>query len=107
MIDALKGPVPVTELFQLSRPRTRLAHWMRGEQGGRLFVVNGSRIFNVDSSVLDLLEDSLPNGEARLAQTISELGLEIGKLDLDQPIASPPLRSLSLAIAQKCNLGCS
>jgi uncharacterized protein len=38
---------------------------------------------------------------------LSDLGVGTSKFHNDTPIQSPPLHALSLAIAQKCNLGCT
>ena len=40
------------ELFLLSRPRSRHAHWQRITDSGQLLVTNGSRLFEVDHEVL-------------------------------------------------------
>lgn len=68
-------------------------------------MVDGSRLFDVEAGQF---------AELRAAQITGRIG---GVLDLlglggppridDQPLTDPPLRALSLAIAQKCNLGCT
>lgn len=65
--------------------------------GRHLFVVDGSRIYDLpDGADLDLLDGLLdeiaPAGRRRIDAT---------------PLAPPPLQSLSLNLAQACNMGCS
>lgn len=65
--------------------------------GRHLFVVDGSRLYDlpddVDLGSLDALMDEIvPNDGRRIDET---------------PLAPPPLQSLSLNLAQACNMGCS
>ena len=43
-------------MFEASRPLTRHAHWQALGDHGQLFVVNGSRLFDVDGDVIGRLE---------------------------------------------------
>jgi uncharacterized protein len=61
--------------------------------GTHLFVADGSRIYDVDACI----DDAALMGYALSAQPYVS----------DAPLENPPMRSLSLAVAQKCNLGCS
>jgi uncharacterized protein len=65
--------------------------------GRHLFVVDGSRIYDLpDGSELDdltsLLDELAPEARRRIDTT---------------PLAPPPLQSISLNLAQACNMGCS
>ena len=75
-------------------------HLFHTESGAHVYVANGSRVYSVDSETAEALA-GWPN-EARLER----LGLAADAYITDQPLASPPVRTLSLAVAQKCNLGC-
>jgi uncharacterized protein len=96
-----------TELFLLSRPRSRHAHWQRITDSGQLLVTNGSRLFEVDHEVLEQLDAAGRIGDPAVEQLLSDLGVGHTEFIDDAPLQSPPLHALSLAIAQKCNLGCS
>jgi uncharacterized protein len=96
-----------TELFLLSRPRSRHAHWQRITDSGQLLVTNGSRLFEVDQEVLEQLDAAGRIGDPAVEQLLSDLGVGHAEFVDDTPLQSPPLHALSLAIAQKCNLGCS
>ena len=94
-------------LMRESAPRSPSAHLIRAD-GGQLFIPNGSRIFGVDGQTFDHFESLLDSGdEARIEQQLHDLGVDIPPLIDDRPLLSPPLRALSLAVAQKCNLGCT
>ena len=94
-------------LFQASRPRSPHAHWTRSAERGQLFVVNGSRIFDIDRATLAMLDDAQADGDDSLLTKLTALGLTAPPFVDDIALVSPPLHALSLAIAQKCNLGCT
>lgn len=94
-------------LFPESRPRSPHAHWTRSGGRGQLFVVNGSRIFDIDDATLFSLETARTQGPHAVLARLAELGLEAPPYVDATALTSPPLRALSLAIAQKCNLGCT
>jgi uncharacterized protein len=73
------------------------------EFGTHIMLVNGSRIFTVSHEIAAALEGNVAESKTLLAQ----LGLAAPDYITDEPLVEPPLRSLSLAIAQKCNLGCT
>src|SRR5713226_4063806 len=100
--------VPISEvLFTASRPRSRLAHWQGTSCGGQLLVTNGSRIFDVGQEVLAQFDAAARIGEPAVERLLSELGISAPDFVDDTPLQSPPLHALSLAVAQKCNLGCT
>ena len=68
-----------------------------------LFVVDGSRIYRLDPEMWHEFAAAEESGVDALAR------LEIAPLAAisDQPLTSHPIRSLSLAVSQKCNLGCT
>lgn len=82
---------------------SRLAHLVGGTQ---LFVPNGSQLYDVDAALYAELE-SLLDDDAALEQRLQALGIDAPPLIDDVPVTSPPLRAISLAVAQKCNLGCT
>jgi len=69
--------------------------------GWFVLLVDGSRVYSVDEgSALALEADSTE-------KTLNALGLHDKVGGLDQVPQTMPIRSLSLAVAQKCNLGCT
>ncbi|MFG6486210.1 radical SAM protein [Roseateles sp. BYS78W] len=91
-----------------SRPRLRDAHWIEGEWGAQLLVVNGSRLYQVPpplaSDFRAVFEAADAGGLTRLLQAHD---LQAEPYIDDVPLAAPPAHALSLAVAQKCNLGCT
>jgi uncharacterized protein len=88
-----------------SAPRTPEVHLLRTELGDHLFVADGSRLFDADDPLALRVDAAI--GAGALAGLMAELGLDGPPLIDDTPLASPPLHALSLAVAQKCNLGCA
>jgi uncharacterized protein len=87
-----------------SAPRSRHAHLA----GNALFLPNGSRVFAIDDATFAELDALLGSGdEPAVEQRLRDLGVDVPPLIDDTPVSSPPLRALSLAVAQKCNLGCT
>jgi uncharacterized protein len=91
--------------MKFSAARSREVHLFRTEADGHLFVVDGSRLFDVDAGLFDRLEGATRNGG--VGALLDELGLGGPPEIDDEPLTAPPLHALSLAIAQKCNLGCA
>ena len=74
--------------------------------GAHLFVADGSRIYDIDSVVDEELQQALRQGSDAVDALLARYGLAAEPRISDTPLEDPPLRSLSLAVAQKCNLGC-
>lgn len=82
--------------------------WHVFEDGGKsfLFVADGSRVYQIDGAVAEAL-GRLPPAEADTRLVLAALGVPLLERVGDAvPDAMPP-RSLSLAVVQKCNLGCT
>ena len=80
--------------------------WHSFEVAGRTFVLvaDRSQIFEVDS---DAWSSATGGRSGPTEAVLAKLGIvDTAAID-DQPPQEPPLRSLSLAVAQKCNLGCT
>jgi len=81
-------------------------HLLRTEGGPHAFVVDGSRLFDIDEQTFAKLNSAL-EPEAVNA-VLADLGLAAGAPCIDDAAPSRmSIRALSLAIAQKCNLGCT
>lgn len=83
----------------------RRSHVFDTPHGAHVLVVDGSRIYSVDDAIAAELRDDPANATHRLEQ--------LGLFDPQRPYItdeaprSMAVRSLSLAIAQKCNLACT
>lgn len=88
-----------------SAPRSPAAHVLSTEAGHHVFVPDGSRLFDADRRLFERLEAAIENGH--VDALLDNLGVRGAPYIDDQPLTAPPVHALSLAIAQKCNLGCT
>ena len=96
------------EYMQASAPRVPQLHLIKTNQGGNLFVADGSRLFGAGADLYGRFEAAvMAGGEHEVATLLEEVGLGGSPLIDDVPLAQPAIHALSLAIAQKCNLGCT
>ena len=86
-------------------PRSRDAHLFQTSRGHHLLVVDGSRLFDASSVLFDRFDSAMQAGG--VGELIDGLGLGGSPRIDDVPLSSPPVQALSLAVAQKCNLGCT
>ena len=95
-------------IAEQSRPQSPSAHLIRGGRLTQLFIPNGSRLYSIsqetEQRISVLLEE---HDEPGLYTELAELGLAAPAYIDDKPLESPRLYALSLAIAQKCNMGCT
>jgi uncharacterized protein len=94
--------------MRMSSPRTPRIHLLESSLGGHLFVADGSRLFDADADLFASYDAAMEEGSNEaIDELLRQAGL-VGRPFIDDaPLSSPPLRALSLAIAQKCNLGCT
>lgn len=98
------APEPAVEgrrYIAASRPRSPALHLLDGRH---LFLADGSRLYGVDPTSFAALNAAVADGEAE--ETLARLGLAGPPAIDDRPPPAPPVHALSLAVAQKCNLGC-
>jgi uncharacterized protein len=88
-----------------SAPRSPSVHLFSTESGAHVFLPDGSRLFDADARLAARFEAALTDN--RVDALLEELGLRGDPYVGDEPLADPPIHALSLAIAQKCNLGCT
>ena len=89
-------------------PNAAQLHLFTTEYGPHLLAVNGSRIYQVEEESRDALEEAMNTPDPRALDTVlEELGLDAPSYINDDPPDHFPVRALSLAIAQQCNLGCT
>jgi uncharacterized protein len=103
-----RAGIPVAELFALSAPRAADAHLVDSGDRLHLLVPNGNRLYEVDAQTYAQLDSVLGDGDAEaIGELLARLGVDAPAYVDDTPPAQPPVRALSLAVAQKCNLGCT
>jgi uncharacterized protein len=95
------------ELFSASAPVSPDAHLVEAGEGSLLLVPDGNRIYDVDTETAAALDRARRGGDRELAELLENLGLATRPYVDDTPPPAPPVRALSLAVAQKCNLGCT
>lgn len=96
------------ELFDVSAPRSPDAHLVDSGAGLHLLVPNGNRLYDVDEPTFERLGQLSSTGsEAELQALMQRLGIDAARYVDDEPPVAPPIRALSLAVAQKCNLACT
>jgi uncharacterized protein len=83
----------------------RQSHVFETAHGHHALIVDGSRIYSIDLETAEALRSDPGN----LRHALERLGvLDPDSLRVtDEPPLSMPVRSLSLAVAQKCNLACT
>jgi len=91
-----------------SAPRVPQVHLLETAQGRHLFVADGSRLFSTGSLLFSEFEAAMAaEGGGEIAALLQQVRLSGPPLIDDAPLAPPPIHALSLAVAQKCNLGCT
>ena len=94
--------------MEMSAPRTPRVHLLESSLGGHLFIADGSRLFDADADLFAAYGAAIADGGTEaIDELLGQAGLLGRPFVDDSPIRRPPLRALSLAIAQKCNLGCT
>ncbi len=94
-------------VIKAAAPKAPQAHLIETEAGRHLFVADGSRLFDAEPDLFARCEAAMARGEAdALDEALGEAGLSLRPFIDDSPLEAPPVTALSLAIAQKCNLGC-
>jgi uncharacterized protein len=87
-----------------SAPRHRAVHCFESEAGAFFLLVDGSKIFRAQP---DLQTRLAAGDDDSVRAELTRLRLETMPANDDEPPFGPRLHALSLAVAQKCNLGCT
>jgi uncharacterized protein len=102
---AVTGGTAAERLVRESAPGSPAFHLIPDSRTA--LVVDGSRLFQLDESAFDRLRLAEAEGWQHPELLLSELDLLGTPAGCEEVPVRPPVRALSLAIAQKCNLGCS
>src|SRR5258708_39103269 len=90
-------------VFEGSPSARRDLYLFDSTDGPHLLLVDGSQIFKIDADLAGQLAVAQGDGTARAL--LAEHGLGLKRFVGDEPLADPPVRALSLAVAERCNLG--
>jgi uncharacterized protein len=88
-----------------SAPRSAELHWFETAGGCHVFVADRSQLFDADPVFFSLLDTAETAGA--MSALLRDAGLDEPPAIDDTAPSEPPLHALSLAVAQKCNLGCT
>ena len=100
-------PALAERVWNDAQPRVPSAHIVPGGVADQLLVVNGTRLHRLPDEATDLRAAILAGDADVTDRALARLGLDAPPAIDDRPLTNPPLRALSLAVAQKCNLGCT
>jgi uncharacterized protein len=90
-----------------SAPRVPNAHLFRAGTRHMLLSVTRGQIYEMDDILAQTIDRTMDYGDSdRVGQFLAAAGIFDSTVP-EQPPASVPVRALSLAVAQKCNLGCA
>jgi uncharacterized protein len=82
-------------------------HLIDSDDGPHLLLVDGSQLFKIGEELAQQLADARGQGAAAVRAVLAEHGLGLNRFIGDEPPDDPPVRALSLAVAERCNLGCT
>jgi uncharacterized protein len=77
------------------------------DAGAHVLLVDGSQIFMISDALARRVAAAATQGAEAVRATLAENGLGLRQFIGDTHLDDPPLRALSLAVAERCNLGCT
>lgn len=103
----LKHPISLLhDVAAKSRPLSSQVHLFESAGTYYTLITDRSRVFRIDDEMATrLAADMFVQSEAAVSQRLSEMGIQCGPAL--EPLESHALTSISLAVAQRCNLGCT
>jgi uncharacterized protein len=105
-LAAAHGASRAAALFALSQPFASEVHLVESGVGQHAWLVDGSRLYDLDRESFRVLATAIADGSSKAALAHLQLVQPVRAID-DSPPVRPPVRALSLAVAQKCDLGCT
>ncbi len=93
-------------LFRDAAPRTPLFHLLEADGDVYVLIADGTRLYRVSADIAQRLA-ACADDDIAVRQCFQDLELDMPAYVDDHPPAPPPLRAISLAMAQTCNLGCT
>src|SRR5271163_242579 len=99
---------PAGSIFSTGLPSaSRDFYLFHTTDGPHLLVVDGSQIFKIGDDLGREIAAASAQGEEAARALLSGHGLGLARFISDEPVVDPPIRALSLAVAERCNLGCT
>lgn len=97
-----------SQVARQSMPGSSQIHLVSGGGSTQLLVTNGSRLHKIDSEAEQRFRQLITRkDEAAIQRELVAMGVDTTPFIDDTPLKSPGVYALSLAIAQKCNMGCT
>jgi uncharacterized protein len=90
-----------------SAPRDSRFHLFKSGSESFLLLAEGSRVFRIDGNVYDRLRASSVGSEDSVEEIFKELRIKNDFPTVGNNLTAPRVHALSLAVAQKCNMGCT
>lgn len=89
-----------------SKPYSSKVHFIKGKKEKSIFIPNKSQFIPVSEEVERKIKQLVETGSDQLDKELSKIGIDVLPAIDDEPLKAPPTHALSLAISQKCNMGC-
>lgn len=99
--------VSLTEKRSSASPRHPEVHLFEAGGVPHVLLPNGSRVFEIDEEMVNALEAALAEDSGAVPDVLARYGLTAPAFVADEPPRAFATRALSLAVSQKCNLGCT
>lgn len=97
-----------SQIARQSMPGSSQIHIVPSTGNTQLFVSNGSRLHKISpDTALHFQHLIAQQNETAIQSALESMGLNNTPFIDETPLKSPPIYALSLAIAQKCNMGCT
>ena len=92
---------------QESKPYSSKLHFIStAANHSKVFIPNRSQFVSVSEEVEQKLKQLVDTESSGIDEVLATLGIDVLPAITDTPLETPPTHALSLAISQKCNMGC-
>jgi len=82
-------------------------HLFETTDGPHVLIVDGSQIFRISDDLGNYLSRAAADGREIFPGMLMPGGVGGAQFVDDEPLRNPPVRALSIAVAERCNLGCT
>ncbi|WP_196891901.1 radical SAM/SPASM domain-containing protein [Aureivirga marina] len=96
------------EIGKASKPNSSHIKLIHSGKKQFAFLSNGSRFVEISKREKQLLQSVISQkNDTELLFHLNNIGIDTRPVINNKPIENPPLHAISLAIVQKCNMGCT